>query len=174
MTNRWRRGRFFGMVRTFSEDSLRRLLAVVAFTSVIAAVWAVACGNQGEGGQCNTLDSNGGNDDCSDGMECIVASSASGVWGSYGESVPGFGYCCPTDRAQATTPQCSLAASIPGANSGIPEAGTDGAGPGVTDGASDAPSDSPAPLDSPSDSPSDSPVDAPEDSPADAADATGD
>ncbi len=170
------------MVRSFSEDSLRRLLAVVAFTSLLAAVWAVACGNQGEGGQCNTPDSNSGDDDCADGMECLLASSASGVWASYGNGIPGFGYCCPTDRTQATTPQCTIASAVPGGNNGIPEAGTDGAGPGATDGASDAPIDSPAPVDSsadsssdaPLDSPSDSPLDAPEDSPADAADATGD
>ncbi len=155
MTNRWRRGRFFGMVRSFSEDSLRRLLAVIAFSSVIASVWAVACGNQGEGGQCNTGDSNSGNDDCADGMQCLLASNASGVWASYGNGIPGFGYCCPTNRTQATTPQCSLAASVPGTTGdGLPQdGGPDGAK--ATDGASDAPTDSPEAVDAPQDAPGD-------------------
>jgi hypothetical protein len=154
VTNRWRRGRFFGMVRTFSEDSLRRLIAVVAFTSVTAAVWAVACGNQGEGGQCNTLDDNSGDNDCSDGDFCMAASQASGVWASYGNDVPGFGYCCPTDRTQATTPQCSLAGSVPNGNQGLPpDSGTSSGS--TSDGASDAPSDSPEAVDAPADAPLD-------------------
>ena len=66
-----------------------------------------ACSNQGEGGQCNTNDGNNGDDDCSDGLICYPASQIGGVYSTWGNGGSGFGFCCPTNRDDATTATCA-------------------------------------------------------------------
>lgn len=54
------------------------------------------CAGQGEGDLCNRQAGNNGNDDCQNGLECDTSVT----------STPGFGRCCPGNRALATTTTC--------------------------------------------------------------------
>ncbi len=70
-------------------------LLLLAFVGAVTA--SVACSNQGEGEFCN---SNNGNNDCQDGLECIAAPGVS--------ATVNRDRCCPTPPAQPTTVECSL------------------------------------------------------------------
>ena len=126
----------------------------VAAVTFGALVFLVACSNQGEGARCDHLASNGGNDDCQNGLVCTPSSSLNGA---------GYDACCPQDRTQATTSVCSLSmatgidASVTTPDSAVdsfvaptPDAATPEAAP-MVDAPVDSPVDSPATVDAPSD-----------------------
>ncbi len=73
-----------------------------------------ACNGESEGYPCDPNASNGGNDDCANGLQCTPGlANANGA------------RCCPPDRTQATTPECSLAAAgAADANPAPPESST--------------------------------------------------
>jgi hypothetical protein len=151
MRNRWRRERFFGMVRA-SEGSLhRRFLILAAAASFVIALGAPGCSGQGEGERCDTQDDNAGDSDCADGLECWSYSYLGGQAAVWQQDI-----CCPTNLTQSTTAICELAPSPPGGNEGLPDSSTD------TGASSEAGPDSRA--DAPLDSPNDSPVDSPDSS----------
>ncbi len=117
--------------------------------AALALVALLACSNQGEGERCDHLASNGGNDDCQDGLVCTPSSSLNGA---------GYDACCPVDRTQATTSVCSLSMAT-GIDASVttPDAAVDSfvapppdASPG-TDAGEDAPVDAPSTVDAPSD-----------------------
>jgi hypothetical protein len=73
-----------------------------------------ACQNEGEGQPCDTNAGNGGNDDCRSPLVCTT--------GLNNAMDP---RCCPQDRANATTPECSLSSStFDGASPAPPDAST--------------------------------------------------
>jgi hypothetical protein len=153
---------------------MRRLLVATAFSSLVLGISLGACSGSSEGGPCNVQDDNLGNDDCSGDLVCIAASGGkiSGVYASYGDGIPGFGFCCPSNQAQATTAQCSTPQVVPGGNQGVADASADSSSSDGGDASTDSPAD--APADSPSDAPhldssSDAPIDAPIDAETDAA-----
>ena len=83
----------------------------------------VGCAGQGEGELCNHKAGNSGNDDCNSGLTCTTSGPS-----------PGFGLCCPSDPASATTEACkggsggldaSVAPPSTSKESGPAEAGAD-------------------------------------------------
>jgi hypothetical protein len=112
------------------------LPALLLLALVASMTAAVACSNQGEGDFC---DSNNGNNDCQDGLECVPAP---GVTGSVNRD-----RCCPVLPAQPTTAACSLstttvidaATEVPD-GSNLPSPGAEAGGAseaGAADGAAD-------------------------------------
>jgi hypothetical protein len=74
-----------------------------------------ACQNEGEGEPCDTNAGNGGNDDCQSPLVCTVGLT----------NASDSPRCCPQDRANAKTPECSLSsATFDGASPAPPEAST--------------------------------------------------
>ena len=163
MRNRWRIDRFFGMVRPALEGSLRSRFFILAAIAFAVALSASACNNQGEGERCYTNDGNNGNDDCSSGLQCDSAAALGGAVASWATGVVGFGLCCPTNRAQATSSLCEVGA--PGGNPAPPSADAGSDASSSSDSGTDASSD--APADSPADAPLDAPLDSSGDSAAD-------
>jgi hypothetical protein len=104
---------------------LRTLLLPVL--AVLALELAPACSNESEGQPCNQLAGNSGNDDCQSPLVCTV--------------VPAGTRCCPTDRSQATTVECSVSAGKPPGDSAPPPETEGGAEASVAEAAADAPSD---------------------------------
>ena len=83
----------------------------------------VGCTGQGEGELCNHKAGNSGNDDCQSGLTCTTSGPS-----------PGFGLCCPSNAASATTEACkggsggldaSVAPPSVSKESGPAEAGAD-------------------------------------------------
>jgi len=71
-----------------------------------------ACTNEGEGQPCDTNAGNGGNDDCQSPLVCTT--------GLTNATDP---RCCPPNRADAKTPECSLSgANFDGASPAPPDA----------------------------------------------------
>jgi len=165
MRNRWRIDRFFGMVRPALEGSLRSRFFILAAIAFAVALSASACNNQGEGERCDTNDGNNGNDDCSSGLQCDSAAALGGAVASWATGVVGFGLCCPTNRAQATSSLCEVAAVAPGGTPAPPPADAGSDASSSSDSGTDASSD--APADSPADAPLDAPLDSSGDSAAD-------
>ena len=82
----------------------RSFLALAAIVAVAgAAAFIPACSDSGEGGRCDKLDDNAGNDDCQAGLSCVA-----------GQSLPGHppgDICCPTDLTY-TDPICARVGGI--------------------------------------------------------------
>jgi hypothetical protein len=89
----------------------KRLVAFVLAVSAAALPLAVACSNSAEGERCDVLSSNGGNDDCQDGLVCTSKTDLNGASSDL---------CCPPDRTTSTTPQCQVAHAPVGGDAGIP------------------------------------------------------
>jgi hypothetical protein len=91
-----------------------RSLAVALVLSTVGVV-AGGCSGQGEGERCDHRASNGGNDDCQNGLTC--------------QNPPGSvvtypnGVCCPLDPALATTSACSPNTGVIDASPAPPDAG---------------------------------------------------
>lgn len=96
----------------------RSLPALVAGALVSALIVAsAACSNQGEGERCEVEN---GNDDCKNGLICVPADTGKE------SSASAFGYtavnapfnnsdrCCPTNRATASHPACTVTGSAGG------------------------------------------------------------
>ncbi len=105
-----------------------------------AVLLAGACDSEGEGMPCDTRAGNGGNDDCASGLVCTT-----GLANAQGAR------CCPPNRQNATTPECSLAGTVtdaacpapPGSPCGPVEGGVEaapaeGGGSSGGDGAAEA------------------------------------
>jgi hypothetical protein len=100
-----------------SLRSSPRWLRSFAVALVLSTVGAVAggCSGQGEGERCDHRASNGGNDDCQNGLTC--------------QNPPGSvvtypnGVCCPLDPALATTSACSPNTGVIDASPAPPDAG---------------------------------------------------
>jgi hypothetical protein len=85
---------------------------LLPFVAALLLVSFGACQNEGEGEPCDTNAGNGGNDDCRSPFVCTV-----------GLNNAMDARCCPQDRANATTPECSLSsATFDGANPAPPDA----------------------------------------------------
>lgn len=104
----------------------KKLVARIGVALLGAAVALAACSNQGEGGRCDQLASNGGNDDCQDGLVC----TSSRDLGS------GSDLCCPPDRTTSTTAACQVKQAPIGGDAGIPD--SSGLDAPAIDSASDA------------------------------------
>jgi hypothetical protein len=101
-----------------------------------AALLAGACNGEGEGMPCDTRAGNGGNDDCANGLVCT-----SGLSNAQGAR------CCPQNRQNATTPECSLGSATSDAASPAPPDASGGDGPAPSEassGGGEASSDAPA------------------------------
>jgi hypothetical protein len=127
--------------------------SAASLAALFAFAVLFACSNQGEGGRCDHQASNGGNDDCQDGLICWQASSLG--------NGAGYDACCPVDRTTATTAVCSLnQATGIDASSVIPDTGVtpDSNTPPPPDASMGA--DSPPPVDAPMtpDAPPDAPA----------------
>ena len=110
----------------------RSFLALAAIVAVAgAAAFVPACSDSGEGGRCDKLDDNGGNDDCQSGLSCVAGQSL--------PSHPPGDICCPTDLTY-TDPIC---ARVGGLDSGTPpfDASPTGADSGDANVASDTGTD---------------------------------
>jgi hypothetical protein len=87
---------------------------LLPFVAALFLVSFGACQNEGEGEPCDTNAGNGGNDDCRSPFVCTV-----------GLNNAMDARCCPQDRANATTPECSLSsATFDGASPAPPDAST--------------------------------------------------
>jgi hypothetical protein len=90
-----------------------------------------ACSNESEGQPCDPKASNGGNDDCQNGLSCQAVPNANGF------------RCCPPDLTRATTPECTLnSGALDGANPTPPD-GSTGPGDDATEAAVEAEADAP-------------------------------
>jgi hypothetical protein len=95
-------------------------LAATVFAFAVGTLAVAACSNQGEGERCDQNASNGGNDDCQDGLQCTSHS----ILGTNSD------ICCPPDRTQATTAACAIKntpiteAGIPGEGGTTPDSST--------------------------------------------------
>jgi hypothetical protein len=97
-----------------------------------AALLAGACSGEGEGMPCDTRAGNGGNDDCASGLVCT-----SGLANAQGAR------CCPPQRQNATTPECSQGTgSSDGASPIPPDSGGTEASSSGAEASSDGPAES--------------------------------
>jgi len=87
----------------------RFAILVIPFAAALAFG---ACNGESEGQPCDRNAGNNGNDDCQSPLVCT----------------PGLSRCCPVDRTQATTPECSLNSSTSDASPAPPDS-TTGDGP---------------------------------------------
>lgn len=98
---------------------LPAFFAGLSIVSLAALVLAVACSNQGEGERCEVQN---GNEDCGSGLVCVPANPTNLA----GSSASEFGYttvnppyddadrCCPTNRASAKHPACTVVGNTGG------------------------------------------------------------
>ena len=77
------------------SDAMKPCFSCGALLLLVVACFG-GCAGQGEGGLCNRQAGNNGNDDCQNGLACDTSVI----------SAPGFGRCCPGNRALATTTVC--------------------------------------------------------------------
>jgi hypothetical protein len=80
----------------------RFVTLVIPFAAALAFG---ACNGESEGQPCDRNAGNNGNDDCQSPLVCT----------------PGLARCCPVDRTQATTPECSLNSSTSDASPAPPD-----------------------------------------------------
>ena len=110
----------------------KRLVAFVLSASIVMVPLFVACSNNAEGERCDQLSSNGGNDDCQDGLICTSKTDLNGASSDL---------CCPQNRTTATTPQCQIAHAPVGGDAAPPppsDSGSTGDAAGDTGAQSDA------------------------------------
>jgi hypothetical protein len=89
-------------------------LATAAFIAVAVLAASGGCSNQSEGDRCSVLN---GNDDCSDGLECVAAAEFLGQSGA--------DICCPLKGNSTSTTLCGLRNNQTATDAAIPEAGPD-------------------------------------------------
>jgi len=83
-----------------------RLLSLV----IPAFVAFAGCSNESEGQPCDPLAADAGSSDCNSGLVCTAnLPNANGA------------RCCPADRTQAKTPECSLSSGVEDANPSPPQ-----------------------------------------------------
>jgi hypothetical protein len=92
----------------------RFIFLVLPLLAALATAPFAGCQAEGEGKPCDTNAGNAGNDDCQPPLVCTT--------GLTNANSP---RCCPQDRANATTPECSLSsASLDGSNPAPPDSST--------------------------------------------------
>jgi hypothetical protein len=88
---------------------------LLPFVAALLLASSGACQNESEGEPCDTNAGNGGNDDCQSPLVCTVGLT----------NASDSARCCPQDRANAKTPECSLSsATFDGASPAPPDAST--------------------------------------------------
>jgi hypothetical protein len=88
------------------------LFSLLAVPALAAGLVVVACSDESEGQPCSHQAGNNGDDDCQSGLTC---QDLIGVQGPR---------CCPPNRSQATTPECTLPSGVIDASPAPPDGRT--------------------------------------------------
>ena len=92
-----------------------RLVIGPLAVALVSALSVGACSNQGEGERCDNRGDHAGDDECQDGLKCLLVGSS---------SIPTENYrCCPADQTAPTVAACKVGQPpVPVREAGLPPA----------------------------------------------------